>query len=102
MTEHDFMDRLEIIEQSLAAMDKDLKMVSKAIPRTSLNELDADGHRHYHESIIRAARQQEKFWIELREDLTKKGLTAIMLVVAGLIVTGFGVELKALLAKVNG
>jgi len=92
---------LEHIESMLVTLDKDLRKLSKAFPRTSLGEVDADGHRHYHEQMIRAAREQEKFWIELRADLTKKGLTAIMLIVAGLIVTGFGVELKTFLANVG-
>ena len=92
---------IESLEAMLVGLDKELKRVVKAFPRTSLGEIDCDGHRHYHESLIRSAQQQEKFWMELREDLTKKGLTAIMLIVAGLIVTGFGVELKTFLANVG-
>ena len=97
----DIRKDLEHIESMLVALDKDFRHLSKAFPRTSLGEVDADGHRHYHEQMIRAAREQERFWVELRADLTKKGLTAIMLIVAGLIVTGFGVELKAFLLNVG-
>src|SRR6056300_725590 len=102
MSEGSLEVRLKRIEETLISIDQDLKIVEKAIPRTSLNELDSDCHRHYHETVIRSARQQEKFWSELREDLTRKGLTAIMLVVGGLIITGFGVELKALLTRMSG
>lgn len=93
---------LHNIETLLIEMNKEIKALQKAFPRTSIGEIDADGHRHYHESMIRTAQQQEKFWAELRQDLTKKGLTAVMLIIIGLIVTGFGVEFKAFLAKFGG
>jgi len=97
----EIQEDLENLQRMLVGLDKELKRVVKAFPRTSFGEIDADGHRHYHEMLIRSAQQQEKFWMELREDLTKKGLTAIMLIVAGLIVTGFGVELKSFLMNVG-
>lgn len=93
---------LENIEGMLVGLSKELHQVSKAFPRTSLGEIDADGHRHYHEALIRSAQQQEKFWADLRADLTKKGITAIVLVLLGLLITGLGVEFKAFLMKIGG
>jgi len=92
---------LASLENLVTGLDKELKVIHKAFPRTSLGEIDADGHRHYHEQMIRAAREQEKFWSELRKDLTKKGLTAVLLIVIGLMITGFGVELKTFLANLG-
>lgn len=92
---------VEALQTMVVGLDKEVKQVIKGFPRTSLGEIDCEGHRVYHEALIRSAQQQEKFWIELREDLTKKGLTAVMLIVVGLIVTGFGVELKTFLANVG-
>lgn len=89
------------LEQLLMGMSRELQQVSKAFPRTSIGEIDADGHRHYHEAMIRAAQQQEKFWSDLRQELMKKGLTVVLILLVGLGVTGFGVEFKAFLAKVG-
>lgn len=102
VTDDEIKHELENIEQMLTGISKELHTVSKAFPRTSLGEIDADGHRHYHEALIRSAQQQEKFWSDLRADLTKKGITAIVLVLIGLLITGLGVEFKAFLMKIGG
>jgi hypothetical protein len=54
---------------------------------------DIRAHREYHEGLIKAARAQENFWNDLKLDLAKKGLWAIILIVAGLLVVGVSAKI---------
>lgn len=86
-------DELEKIEKLLTDMSAQLTSVVKAFPVGEDGNIDADGHRSYHEALIRSAKAQEKFWLELKQDLIKKGLWAVIFVVVGLIVTGLSAKL---------
>jgi len=84
---------LDKIQELLAEISIDMKTVGRAFPRNSLGEIDADGHRAYHEALIRTARSQEEFWSSLKSDLAKKGLAAVILIAIGLMVTGLMAKL---------
>lgn len=86
-------DELEKIEKLLTDMSAQLTSVVKAFPVGEDGNIDADGHRSYHEALIRSAKAQEKFWLELKQDLIKKGLWTVIFVVVGLIVTGLSAKL---------
>jgi hypothetical protein len=47
--------------------------------RKAFPDGDPDGHRRYHESIIRRNEAREKFYQELRGELAKKGLWALVI-----------------------
>lgn len=81
------------IEELLVGMNAKLNTVVRAFPLDPNGDIDADGHRQCHEAMIRAAQEQEKFWKELKQDLIKKGLWAVILVVVGLLVAGIGTKL---------
>lgn len=66
------------IEAQLAAILDEVRRLHGAFPRTEDGECDLEGHRRYHEAMIEAAREQAKFWRELRLDLAKKGLYAVI------------------------
>jgi hypothetical protein len=57
-----------------------------------------EAHRAAHVAMIKAAAAEEKFWTELKFDLAKKGVIAILSVLAGLIVLGMAAKLGALAA----
>ncbi|WP_343666332.1 hypothetical protein [Paraburkholderia tropica] len=43
---------------------------------------DPDGHRRYHESLIERAEARTKFYNELRAELAKKGLWALLALIS--------------------
>jgi len=82
------VDLDESLEQILDAVKK----IHNAFPRTIEGEVDFDGHRRYHEAMIRAANAQEAFWNELKLDIAKKGVWGLLIVVVGLAVLGLGAK----------
>lgn len=81
-------EELQKIEGFLGDLNTKMETILGAFPVDKDGNVDTRGHRDYHEASIRAARAQEKFWIELRRDLAKKGIWALIIIVTGLIVTG--------------
>lgn len=79
---------MEDVEVRLTELEKDVVNIKRAFPKSSIGEIDYMGHREYHEHVIESARQQEKFWMELRGDLARKGAWAVILVVMGLVAHG--------------
>jgi hypothetical protein len=57
-----------------------------------------EAHRAAHVAMIKAAAAQEKFWEELKFDLAKKGILAILAILAGLVVAGLAVKMGAMAA----
>lgn len=86
-------EELDRIEALLVDMSNQLSLVVRAFPTNKQGEIDVDGHRSYHEALIRSAEAQEKFWLDLKQDLIKKGLWTVILVVVGLTVTGLAAKL---------
>lgn len=86
------MSDLEI-NQKLDQIQQDVHMVLQAFPRNEDGTLDVDGHRRAHEEMIAAAREQREFWHTLRMDLTKKGITTIIIVAGGLLFLGLMTKL---------
>lgn len=80
------------IEDRLDEILGELKKMHGAFPRTDDGETDFDGHRRYHESMIKAAEAQTKFWEELRLDIAKKGVWALLTILVGLTITGLAVK----------
>ena len=69
--------------------DADIKFVAfeRAFPD------GPEAHRLAHEAMINAANAQEKFWSDLRLDMAKGGVRAVILVVIGLIVAGLSAKI---------
>lgn len=70
----------------------EVRKIHGAFPRTHEGETDFDGHRQYHEAMIRAANAQEAFWNELKLDIAKKGVWGLLIIVMGLAVLGLGAK----------
>ena len=50
-------------------------------------------HRKAHEAMIAAAKAQERFWVDLRNDVLHKGIMFTIVVICGLIATGLAIKL---------
>lgn len=84
------------IEKKLDLILAELKKMESGFPKNEDGDVDFDGHRKYHESMIEAAREQAKFWKDLRIDIAKKGVLFLIVTLCGLMVIGvqtkFGVK----------
>lgn len=90
------------IEDQLNEILTELKKLNKAFPMTEDGSPDIDGHRQYHESMIKAARAQEEFWKELRMDIAKKGVWGLLIILVGLVLTGIAAKFGVYAAAVPG
>lgn len=76
------------INEKLDQIQQDVHMVLQAFPKNEDGSPDVDGHRRAHEEAIEAAKEQKAFWHTLRMDLTRKGITAVIVVAIGLLFLG--------------
>ena len=76
------------VKSQLDAILEKLDRFEDAFPLDSEGNPDISGHRRGHEAAIAADNARKKFYDELRLDLAKKGLWAIVLVLVGLIFAG--------------
>lgn len=81
------------IEKKLDLILDELKKMEGAFAKNEDGEVDFDGHRRYHESMIKAAEEQAKFWKELRIDIAKKGVLFLLVTACGLLVLGVQTKL---------
>lgn len=76
----------------------ELRKINSAFAKTPDGEVDFDGHRRYHESMIAAATAQEQFWRELKLEIAKKGVWGLLTIIVGLVIVGlsakFGIGAK--------
>jgi hypothetical protein len=93
-------DEMQLAKSNNAHIDKrfdeimaELRKINGAFPRDIDGEVDHEGHRKYHESLIRSAEAQEQFWKELRLDVAKKGTWALMVILLGFFVLGVATKL---------
>lgn len=81
------------IDKRLDEILHEIKKIHDAFPRDESGGTDFSGHREAHEEAIKAAKAQAKFWEELRLDIAKKGVWALLVILVGLTITGFAVKL---------
>lgn len=82
------LDEIEtILTEHLKDADIRFAVLDRAFPD------GPDAHRAAHEAMIRAAQSEERFWLDLRLDLAKKGIWSIILVLIGLVFFGLSVKL---------
>lgn len=90
------------IQQKLSEILDEVRMLHNAFPRTDSGETDLEGHRKYHEAIIKSAQAQEAFWRELRLDIAKKGTWGLLIIVLGLVMAGIAAKFGIAEVKVLG
>jgi hypothetical protein len=71
----------------------ELRKINSAFPRNIDGSTDFDGHRQYHEAMIKAATAQEQFWNELKLEVAKKGIWSLLVIICGLVVVGLSAKL---------
>lgn len=76
------------IERKLDLILDELKKLEGAFAKNEDGSIDFDGHRKYHEAMIRAAEEQEKFWHDLKMEIFKKGIIAAIIITLGLLWIG--------------
>lgn len=81
------------IERKLDLILAEIKKLEGAFPKNEDGTADFEGHKRFHDTKIKAAEAEMKFWQELKLDLAKKGTWAVMLIVVGLIMLGLGAKL---------
>lgn len=81
------------IDKRFDELLKEIRALNSAFAKTPDGEVDFDGHRRYHESMIAAATAQEQFWRDLKLEVAKKGVWSLLVVVCGLIVVGLSAKL---------
>jgi hypothetical protein len=59
-------------------------------------------HRAAHEAWIKAKHAEEKFWMELKLDLAKKGTWAVLIIVLGLVVLGCITWVRTAISHIGG
>jgi len=86
------------IERKLDLILDELKKIEGAFPRNDDGTTDFEGHKRFHESKIRAAEAEARFWEELKLDIAKKGTWGVLIIVLGLIAVGlsakFGISVR--------
>ena len=81
------------LEAKLDRILTTLHEVTGAFAKSADGSVDFDGHRRYHESMIRAANAQERFWVELKLEIAKKGVWGLLIIVVGLVAVGLSTKL---------
>jgi hypothetical protein len=66
----------------------ELRKINGAFATNPDGSTDFDGHRKYHEAMIKAASAQEQFWYELKLEVMKKGIWSLLVIICGLVVVG--------------
>lgn len=69
-----------------------LRQINGAFATNPDGTTDFDGHRKYHEAMIKAATAQEQFWYELKLEVMKKGIWSLLVIICGLVVVGFSAK----------
>lgn len=73
----------------MLAFDQELKAVAAAV-HAAFPDGDADGHRRYHEALIRKAEARARLYERLLSALIEKGMWALLV----LLLTGLGLAIK--------
>jgi hypothetical protein len=76
------------IEHKLDLILVEMRHMRGAFPKDEDGEVDYDGHRKYHESLIKAAEAQEAFWTDLKKEIIKKGVLGALVIAIGLLWLG--------------
>jgi len=65
-----------VTEKKVVEIQRGVDEIRRAFP-----DGDWDGHRRYHEAIIKKLEAREQFYQDLRGELAKKGLWAVLVMV---------------------
>lgn len=81
------------IDEKLDLILSEVKRMRAGFPKDEEGNADYEGHRKYHEALIRSAEAQTEFWNDLKKEVAKKGIIAILVIVCGLAWLGMQAKL---------
>lgn len=76
MPASEVLDKLKKLSDTQEEILKLLKDINRAFPRNDFDEPDYDGHRKYHQQLIRRAVEADRDRQLAVQDVVKKGLWA--------------------------
>ena len=76
MLETDVLKKLDQVTKTQDEILKILKDISRAFPRNDFDEPDYEGHRKYHQQLVRRAVEADRDRQLAVQDVVKKGLWA--------------------------
>lgn len=76
MPDNEVLDKLKKLSDTQEEILHLLKDISRAFPRNDFDEPDYDGHRKYHQQLIRRAVEADRDRQLAVQDVVKKGLWA--------------------------
>lgn len=76
MPDNEILDKLKKLSDTQEEILDLLKDIGRAFPRNDFDEPDYDGHRKYHQQLIRRAVEADKDRQAAVQDVVKKGLWA--------------------------
>lgn len=76
MPDSEVLDKLKKLSDTQEEIFDLLKDISRAFPRNEFDEPDYDGHRKYHQQLIRRAVEADRDRQLAVQDVVKKGLWA--------------------------
>lgn len=74
------------VEHKLDQVLSQLAQINRAFPD------GPESHRTAHESMMKAAVAEERFWNELKIDIAKKGVWGLLIIVLGLAMIGLAAK----------
>lgn len=76
------------VDRKLDLILDEIKKLEGAFAKNEDGSIDFEGHRKYHEAMIRAAEEQAQFWHDLKLEIMKKGVIAAIIILLGLLWIG--------------
>ena len=76
MPNSEVLDKMKKLSDTQDEILELLKDISRAFPRNDLDEPDYEGHRKYHQQLIRRAVEADRDRQNAVQDVVKKGLWA--------------------------
>lgn len=81
------------IEHKLDLILREMRNMQSGFPKSEDGSVDYDGHRKYHEQLIKAAEAQTEFWRDLKLEIAKKGAWSLLTMLCGLVMLGISAKL---------
>lgn len=80
------------IEHKLDLILDEMRSIRGGFPKNETGDVDYEGHRRYHEQLIKAAEAQTEFWRDLKFEIAKKGVWSLLYVLCGLVALGISAK----------
>ena len=82
-------DACSAVSKTLEDIKEGINLLKAAFPGE-----DFEGHHSYHDAAIKAKQAEERFWTELKMELTVSGIKGLLIVISGLVMTGIAFEIR--------